>query len=148
MRLAMIDQARKKDLQDIVRLALALWPDHDEAEFMEEFAALLENPDAAVFLVEDAGRAVGFAQVQLRRDYVEGTESSPAGYLEGIFVEETFRGRGAAGELLKACENWAREKGCAEFASDCELNNTGSLAWHLSAGFTEANRVICFVKRL
>lgn len=38
--------------------------------------------------------------------------------------------------------------GCTEPASDCELDNDESLAFHLSAGFSEANRVICFAKRL
>ena len=40
--------------------------------------------------------AVGFAQVQLRRDYVGGNHLSPVGYLEGIYVEETYRRRGIA----------------------------------------------------
>ena len=38
--------------------------------------------------------------------------------------------------------------GCSEFASDCELSNEASLAFHLKMGFAEANRVICFAKTL
>ncbi len=91
---------------------------------------------------------MGFAQCQLRRDYVEGTESSPVGYLEGIFVEESARGGGVAKALLSACEKWAGEQGCREFASDCELSNAVSLAFHLALGFQEANRIICFTKKL
>ena len=79
---------------------------------------------------------------------MEGTESSPAGYLEGIYVAEPYRNRGVARALLKACEGWARLRGCTEFASDCELTNTDSLRFHLAAGFTEANRIVCFVKTL
>ncbi|MBQ8549445.1 MAG: GNAT family N-acetyltransferase, partial [Lachnospiraceae bacterium] len=70
------------------------------------------------------------------------------GYLEGIFVEESYRNKGCAKELLKQCEVWAKDMGCTEFASDCELTNTGSLAFHLKMGFEEANRVICFTKKL
>ena len=66
---------------------------------------------------------VGFAECQLRYDYVEGTDSSPVGYLEGIFVKEEFRHRGFAKEILAECEKWTKEKGCTEFASDCELDN-------------------------
>lgn len=104
-------------------------------------------PDAAFFLAWEK-EAVGFAQCQLRHDYVEGTEGSPVGYLEGIYVDEDWRGKGIARQLLAACENWARAQGCAEFASDCELTNAGSLAFHLNVGFQEANRIICFVKKL
>lgn len=77
-----------------------------------------------------------------------GTKTTPVGYLEGIFVSENCRNRGYARELLGACESWAREKGCTEFASDCEIDNAGSLRFHMAMNFTEANRIICFTKRL
>ena len=32
--------------------------------------------------------------------------------------------------------------------SDCEIGNQESLKFHLKTGFTEANRIICFVKEL
>ena len=99
-------------------------------------------------MAEEAGRSIGFSQCQLRHDYVEGTKSSPVGYLEGIFVDGAHRRLGYAARLLSACEGWAKEKGCREFASDCELTNTDSLKFHLSLGFTEANRIICFTKKL
>lgn len=79
---------------------------------------------------------------------MEGTQSSPVGYLEGIFVLPAYRNQGRAWALLAACERWAGEKGCTEFASDCELDNSGSLAFHLKMGFAEANRIICFHKTL
>lgn len=41
-----------------------------------------------------------------------------------------------------------RKQGCTEFASDCELDNEASLAFHLKMGFAEANRIICFTKRI
>lgn len=91
---------------------------------------------------------MGFAQCQLRHDYVEGTESRPVGYLEGIYVVEEFRKQGLAKELLKTCEDWARKQGCHEFASDCELDNQESYKFHMNVGFEEANRVICFTKQL
>lgn len=91
---------------------------------------------------------MGFAQCQLRHDYVEGTETSPVGYLEGIFIREGFRHRGFAKELLQECEKWAKEQNCSEFASDCELTNSDSLQFHLMMGFEEANRIICFKKEL
>jgi aminoglycoside 6'-N-acetyltransferase I len=68
--------------------------------------------------------------------------------LEGIFVAEDYRRQGIARALLRACENWSKEQGCTEFASDCELTNTESLLFHLKLGFLEANRIICFTKEL
>ena len=142
-----IVKAEVKDASEVARLSLQLWPEHDIEEMELEFRELIQMDDAAVFLARE-GEAVGFAQCQLRRDYVEGTQSSPVGYLEGIFVTRPCRNRGYARALLAACQDWARARGCTEFASDCELTNSESLAFHLSMGFLEANRIICFTKRL
>lgn len=142
---------RKADvsvLDALTELGLLLWAAHEAQALREEFADIMAKPGGAFFLAFAGEEAVGFAQCQLRHDYVEGTESSPVGYLEGIFVRENHRGKGLAGKLLAACENWAREQGCREFASDCELGNTGSLAFHLNMGFQEAGRIICFKKTL
>lgn len=144
----MIRKAETGDTKTVAELALQLWPEHSTEELETEFSELLKDDACAVFLSEQDGKPVGFAQCQLRHDYVEGTDSSPVGYLEGIYVAEPYRNRGIAAALLAACEDWAREQGCTEFASDCELTNTESLRFHLAAGFTEANRIICFVKEL
>lgn len=144
----MIRQAEKKDITILAKLAILLWPSHTIEDLEQEFADIMEQKEAA-FLIKYEGKIpVGFAQCQLRHDYVEGTDSSPVGYLEGIFVKEEYRHRKYAKELLGACGKWAASKGCREFASDCELDNTGSLNFHLSMGFTEVNRIICFSKKL
>lgn len=104
------------------------------------------NDETVCFIKFADEKPIGFAQCQLRRDYVEGTESSPVGYLEGIFVAEEERKHGYAAELLVECEKWAKEKGYTEFISDCELVNEDSLKFHMTLGFEEANRIICFRK--
>ena len=136
------------DIDALVDLTLELWPDHSREEMGSEMAPLLAATEAAVFGWQEEGRWEAFAQCQLRHDYVEGCETSPVGYLEGIYVREPLRGRGVARALLAACQAWAKEQGCAEFASDCELSNEDSLRFHLAAGFQEAGRIICFTKRL
>jgi len=141
----MVKQATVQDIPAIGSLMAALWPHHSAGEMEKEAAEILSDPEAALFLAEENA---GFAHCGLRHDYVEGTQSHPVGYLEGIYVAEKYRGRGYARKLLSACENWAKEKGCREFASDCELDNTQSLKFHMKLGFSEANRIICFTKSL
>ena len=144
----MIRQANQEDSFMVAQLAAQLWTSQTTEVFKEVFDVLLDRSDAAVFLCLAEDKPVGFAQCQLRYDYVEGTETSPVGYLEGVFVKEEYRNQGYAAKLLVACEQWAKDKGCTEFASDCELENTQSLAFHLRCGFQEANRIICFTKKL
>ena len=144
----MIKKAQAADAEILAGLAIQMWEDHDPAELAEEFRDLAEKEDAACFIRYADDRPVAFAQCQLRYDYVEGTRSSPVGYLEGIFVSEEYRKNGFAAELLAECEKWAKDKGCTEIASDCELGNENSLKFHLSVGFEEVNRLICFRKEL
>ena len=141
-------QASEADVSAVAELACKLWPDHDPADMQAEYESLLAREDAAVFLFRDRDEAAGFAQCQLRRDYVEGTETSPVGYLEGIYVRENARGKCIARKLLSACEQWAKAQGCTEFASDCELDNTVSQKFHQAVGFEEANRIVAYVKKL
>ena len=128
----LIRKATLEDVPQLVSLAIQMW----------------KSQKNIIFLAISEEHIVGFAQCGLRFDYVEGTDSSPVGYLEGIFVLEEYKKRGYAKELLGECQNWAKDQGCLEFASDCELDNEDSLKFHLKMGFAEANRIICFTKRL
>lgn len=143
-----IRKAALSDAATAAMLAQQLWPHHEAAQLQEEFEPLLEDANAAVFLAYSDSVPAGFAHCQLRNDYVEGTASSPVGYLEGIFVTPAYQKQGIARALLASCEKWAKEQGCVEFASDCELSNSDSLLFHLNVGFEEANRIICFTKKL
>ncbi len=143
-----IYKAEEKDALTAAGLAVQMWEDNTVENLAEEFSQIINSPEGVIFLGEVEGEPVGFAQCQLRHDYVEGTDTSPVGYLEGIFIAEGYRRRGYAKQLLAACETWVKEQGCTEFASDCELENTESLNFHLGLGFEEANRVICFTKQL
>ena len=144
----MIKRATVEDAGKLATLAIQMWADHNLEDLEAEFHQLAMNDEAACFIKYVEDKPVAFAQCQLRHDYVEGTESSPVGYLEGIYVQERYRKNGYAAELLSECEKWAREEGCTEFASDCELDNADSLRFHMSLGFEEANRIICFRKAL
>ena len=144
----MIRKAKIADLPVLTELALEQWPDHGADKMYFDLGRIMTAGESVFFLACEAEIAVGFAQCQLRHDYVEGTENSPVGYLEGIYVKEAFRAHGFASRLMKACEDWARAAGCMEFASDCEIDNKESLDFHLKLGFREANRIICFTKQL
>ena len=141
-----IRKAQKNDAEILAELAVKMWSSHAVSELKEDFEEIVQNEKSVCFIKYIDDKTVGFAQCQLRTDYVEGTHSSPVGYLEGIFVEDKYRNKGYAKELLQECEKWAKEKGCTEFASDCELDNDDSFRFHRAMEFEEANRIICFKK--
>ena len=105
----MIRKAMIGDSRILAELAVQMWDSHTVAELETEFSETL-NDEQSVFFIKYVNEIpVGFAQCGLRTDYVEGTESSPVGYLESIFVKEEYRKNGYAKELLCACEMWAKE---------------------------------------
>ena len=126
----------------------ALWPDAGEAVMEKEFFTLLSSADDKIFFVQCDDEMSGFIHATLRNDYVEGTNSSPVGYVEGIYVKENYRKKGLARLLIKAAEEWCKEKNITELASDAELNNIISHRFHKAAGFEEATRIVCFVKKI
>lgn len=142
-----IKRASVKETGLVAQLAIQMWEDNSLEGLEKDFVDYMNN-GGAVFLAYHNGAAIGFSQCGFRHDYVEGTETSPVGYLEGVFIEAEYRRQGIARELVKACQMFAKEQGCMEFASDCELDNEESLQFHLKMGFEEANRIICFTKRL
>lgn len=144
----MVKSAEVNDLGVLAGLAALLWQNHSAEDLFHEFSKIMSKGESQFFLKYEKDMPVGFAQCQLRHDYVEGTETTPVGYLEGIFVKEGYRNKGYAKELLAECEAWAKRNGCHEFASDCEINNIGSFRFHKAMNFAEVNRIICFTKRL
>jgi aminoglycoside 6'-N-acetyltransferase I len=136
------------DIQILAELQLMLWPEHTLEEMKSEMQKVITSPEGVVFLAFINRMPAGFAECRLRRDYVEGTRTSPVGYLEGIFVRPEYRRQGVALSLIQHCEQWALKHECSEFASDCEQKNPASIAFHSKAGFTEVNRSVCYSKKI
>ncbi len=138
-----------EDCAEWVSLALALWPYETEHDMRELFLKRIPSEkDKTVLCREENGEAIAFIDLSIREEYVEGSSSSPVGYVEGIYVKPEYRKQGIARELLRLGEEWSRAHGCAEYASDTELENTESQAFHFRAGFEEAHKIVHFIKKL
>jgi aminoglycoside 6'-N-acetyltransferase I len=138
------------DDSDWLALRMALWPDGEAREHRDEMAGFLEAPSRfAQFIARtDDGRAIGLVEASVRGDYVNGTESSPVGFVEGVFVAPAWRRKGVARQLYAAIGDWARARGCHELASDALLENIDSQRAHRALGFRETERVVYFTKKL
>lgn len=116
-----------------------LWPDEDLAG---------DDPSMwTVFIAEEGENAVAFLELGMR-DYAEGCVSSPVPYVEGWFVEEAWRRRGVGRALMQAAEEWSRERGFTEFASDTNDWNHLSRDAHRALGFEEVETIVVFRKVL
>ncbi len=144
-----VRQAGPTDASAWAALRQALWPEENPERHLPDIAAMLARPGNAVaFLALEQQRVVGFAEATLRRDYVNGTNSSPVGFLEGWYVEEAFRRKGIGRALIAAIERWTVMQGCSELASDAMSDNLDGHVAHAACGFEETDRVVYFRKRL
>ena len=144
----MIKEMNKVNLAEISALAHKLWPESKYEILYNSFQDVLVNEDEMCFLYYELDQPIGFVHVSTRYDYVEGSQSSPVGYIEGIYVDDQYRRKGYSARLSEAAQNWAKSRGYSEIASDCELVNEESIAFHKGIGFEEANRIVCFIKTL
>ena len=144
----LVREATEIDLDDLTALALLLWPDEDEDDLGEAMAEIVESPTQVAFVAIADGIASGFATASVRADYVEGSDSSPVGYLEGVYTDIEHRRQGIARSLVRAIERWVAMQGCTEFGSDAYLNNAESHAFHRAVGFEEAAQLVAFIKQI
>ncbi len=147
-----IERARlplpKSDAAEWLRLRVGLWPEQTRRELDSERSIFSERPDRyVVFLARRAdGRWGGFLEASLR-EYAEGCATSPAGFIEGWYVDADLRRAGVGRALVHAAEAWAAAKGCVEMGSDTEAVNVRSQRAHAALGYG-ATRMVSFWKRL
>jgi len=146
--------ARPDDRDALSLLFAALWPEESAEEHAKELTSLLSGkfPSVMPLLIWVAessdGAMIGFIEAGLR-SCADGCDMSrPVGYVEGWYIAENYRRAGIGSALLRAAEDWAREQGCTEMASDALLENILSQDVHRAAGFTEVDRAVKYRKGL
>ena len=130
-------------------MGVALWPHYNKAKLAKIFRADLKSNKFKQFLAQnEAGEYLGFINLSLRTDYVQGSSYSPVGYIEGIFVKPKYRKQGVAKELVKHAGKWAKKQGCKELGSDTKLDNTTSQKFHKNLGFKKTSVNIHYIMRI
>lgn len=140
---------RKIEIKDFVEwhsLRLQLWDDCEEEESYDMLSHKL--PSQEVFLAENEKREIiGFIETNIR-NYAEGCDTNNVGFIEGWFVLPEYRRQNIGKILVKVAENWAKELGCTEMASDALTDNELSIEAHKKLGYEEVVRIVCFRKNL
>jgi aminoglycoside 6'-N-acetyltransferase I len=136
------------DRETWIRLRAALWPDEAGEVHGKDVDAFLGDETGFGFVAEtEDGTAVGFAEITIR-PFANGCDSRPVPFLEGIWVEPSFRRRGIGTRLLARIETFVMARGFYEMGSDALLENIDSHAAHRGWGFAETERMIYFRKLL
>lgn len=141
-----VRRAERKDVPEVAKLFHCLWPEASIAEYERELTALVaENfpgplPTTVLLAEELGGHIAGFIEVGLR-SHADGCDPSrPTGYIEGWYVAPPYRRRRIGAKLVAAAEEWSRNQGCTEMASDAWLDAIDSQRAHEALGFEVVDR--------
>ncbi len=143
-----IELVSNQTVASLTTLSLELWPDCNYDEEKSQWEELIHAQDHYCALAKMNHEYVGFIHISIRYDYVEGAESNTTAYVEGIYVRSAYRKKQIATALLSSGEVWAKSKGLHQLASDTEVDNQISQLFHQQLGFTEVNRIVCFIKTI
>ena len=124
-----------------------LWPKFSDEALLAEIGRIMKSSKRAAFVAEADGQAVGFAEYGLR-DYANGCNSQPVPFLEGVWVDDAYRGHGIARALIEFLFQKAQRAGFVEMGSDVELTNYSSQLMHERMGFEQTEKVIYYRKVL
>lgn len=143
-----VEEISLSTLQDVARLFVELWPSCNIKEEYAQCEQILKSPEQTCFLLKEKFNYIGFVYLRLRSEFVEGADEYPIAYVEGIYLQPPYRKLGLGASLIRCSEDWAREKGCRQLASDASISNIESIEFHQKVGFREVARNVCFVKHL
>ena len=144
-----VRQLSDNDLDAWLFMRCALWPQCDVDQQHADIERILANKLQYVVLVcvNEAGVALGFAEVALRSSLRSGHDS-PFASVEALFVKPDSRRLGCAAKLVEAIETWAAQRGCRHLTSDAEQTDDAALAVHAACGFSPQEAVVRFEKLL
>lgn len=88
-------------------------------ELQGSLKRILHDQQATIIVAEDAGKVIGLAEVYLREDILDSaTVAHTYGYLQSLMVVEAYRHHRIGSQLIRAIEQWAKEKGATEIQLD------------------------------
>lgn len=143
-----ITEYNEADFKELLDMSMDLFQNYPPEEIEKGLRANLKKITHTTFIAKHLSRSIGFITVSIRSDYVEGSKSSPVGYLEAIYVNSGFRERGVAKQLYEQGEFWISQKGCTEIGSDTWDWNLDAQKFHSKLGFKKDDVLVHYIKEI
>jgi len=102
--------------------------------FMNVALARPESETGSFIAENSAAERLGFVHVEASSDSVT---LEPCAYVSLLAVTEGAEGRGVAGQLMQAAEDWARQKGFRLICLDVFANNRRARTFYARQGYQD-----------
>lgn len=121
-----------------VMAALEPYSCQEGAQSSEFIEGCITGSDSAVFVAEEGGAIVGFVLLQ-EKEPMPFDFKVPRRYalLLDIHVSEHTRGKGVGGALMRAAEDWARERGLDYIELGVLSGNARAIAVYEKNGYAD-----------
>ena len=143
-----IIRGSNENFEQLTELASALWPNTEKDLIKKDFVYTIGHLSHRVLLAKLDEEYIGFIHMSIRSGFVEGANTTPVGYVEGIYVKPDFRRKGVAKELYHAGLKWLKSKKCTEIGADIDINNDLCPDFYTGMGFKEVNRIISYINNI
>lgn len=135
------------DFEVLLTLVRESWPADMQDQVDDILRDALTHPEStAIFACFFKNAAIGYAQVCVRQEYVEGALAYPIAYLEALHVKVAFEDAGIAQHLIQIVTAYVNSLGIEEIATDCASSDLRRYELFLKAGFEEVSQLTHFVK--
>lgn len=145
-----IRPASFSDIDDLTLLLKELFSIEEDFSFNESLQKkglemMLENREIrCIMAAEIQHKVVGMCSLQL---VISTAEGGKAGLLEDLVVSAAYRGINIGKKLLKAVEQWARERGVSRIQLLADRNNLSGLEFYNKMEWTKT-QLICLRKMI
>ena len=140
MKIRLVTENDLPDLLELIRKGLG------EEDAKEDFVLAqlkkLTHDREEVFVADVDGVAAGFIHVEVYSNIYFG----PVGNILGLAVKEQFRRQGFASALLKAAEEWSKEKSCIGMRLNSGGTRHGAHDFYRLQGYDNEKTQIRFLK--
>lgn len=140
-----VRRAEPRDVDDLTHLSAELGYASTDIEIRRRLEELAGLPDHAVFVAEaPEGGVVGWLHICLHHHLESGTFPE----VVGLVVAQEHRSSGVGAALLRAAEDWAREKGMEEIRVRSNVVRERAHRFYLRQGYDKVKEQAVFVKGL
>jgi len=140
-----IRQAQESDVSMLLRLSEQLGYQNELDEFANRYHRVTEDPESIIIVAEGAdGSITGFLHCGILPELIVPFRV----HIFALVVDEGARSRGYGEELVKAAEDWAKERGCDAITVRSRVDREGAHRFYNRLGFGRVKEQTYFRKSL
>jgi len=128
-----VRQIIPEDSKEITMLSDQLGYSLSVEQTLQNINAVMKNKDLDAFVAVDKNKVIGWIGV---RNAIQ-IESPPYSEINGLVVDENYRGNGIGKMLIEKAIQWSKEKGNVKLRLRCNVKRTETHLFYLHLGFRE-----------